>query len=38
MTSAADIAEIIGYLMAAYASGWGSGYLLLAWKRLTDMI
>jgi hypothetical protein len=34
----ADIAEFIGYMFAAYATGWGSGYLIYSWKRLTDFI
>jgi Na+(H+)/acetate symporter ActP len=35
---AAEIAEFSGYLFAAYASGWGSGYLIYAFRRLVDFV
>ena len=35
---AAEITEYTGYLFASYASGWGAGYLIYAFKRMVDFI
>lgn len=34
----ADVLEVIAYMFSAYATGWGSGYLIYAYKRLMDYI
>lgn len=36
--TAADVAEYIGYLFLAYASGWGSGFLFYGFKRALDYL
>ncbi len=33
-----EIAEMTGYMFACYASGWGSGYLIYAFRRMVDYI
>lgn len=36
--SEADVLEYIGYLFVAYATGWGSGFLILTFKKATDKL
>ena len=34
----ADVLEFVGYCFAAYATGWGSGYLLYVFRRALDFV
>lgn len=34
----ADALEFLGYLFAAYASGWALGFLQMAFKRYTEIL
>lgn len=36
--SGAEVLEYIGYLFLAYSTGWGSGFLILSFKKLSDKL
>jgi hypothetical protein len=33
-----DVLEFLGFLFFAYATGWGSGYALLVFKKIGDTL
>jgi len=36
--SSPDVIQFLGFLFIAYATGWGSGYMVLVFKRTMDLI
>ena len=34
----ADIQQYVGFLFLAYATGWGSGYVIYVFRRATDFL
>jgi hypothetical protein len=31
-----DVGPLVGYMLGAFALGWGSGYLLLVYRKVTE--